>query len=349
MEKNTKYQILKYILIFLLFIFSFFLWRSVDRAIFVEEASVWTAPIIWASLFFIALSLSVILIKEKYWVYSAVFVSLFSSLYFSFASFSFSIVHPLVLLLAALLIFYALKKISDDFDSRLQIDLGKNIRSGSALIIFALSLAISFQYYFETKNLATEKYLPSFEIGKATNQATLKMLSNFWPQAKGLANENLTVDQFVIDTYEKQKSGGGASLKTDSLVEEQLKNLDPAQRFLAEKSLQDAEKKMVLEQGKKQISQLLFREVEGGEKISDVFGEVVNKKINSYFMPSLGRGESSSLFSAIIALVIFLTATSLGSFLMIFLAPLVKIIFFFLRQFGAVSVVKIPAKKEVIE
>lgn len=323
MDKNQKYQILKYNLIFFLLIFSFGLWRAVDRAIFVKEASVWTAPIIWSTLFFTALSLAVFLIKEKIFLYVPVFISLFLSLLFSFSAF-----HALILALSCLLLAVALNRASDDFKSRLRIDLGKNIRAGSGLIIFALSLAIASQYYFETRDLAMEKFLPRFEIGKETNGLMLKIVSNFLPQAKDLGDENMTVDQFVLGMLEKQKM---TSLLPD----------DPA--------LKELERSLAADEGRKQISQIALREVKGDEKISDVFSEIINKKINSSFMPSLGRGENHSLFSAIIAIAILLTAASLGSFLMIFWVWIIMLFFFILRKSGAVSVALVPAEKEIIE
>lgn len=323
MDKNQKYQILKYVLAFLLLLFSFFLWRSVDRAIFVKEASVWLAPIMWVSLFFITLSFAIFLIKEKYLLCLASALSLLLAGLF----FTFSPTHLLILILAALLIIIAEIKINGDFKSRLKIDLGKNLRAGSGLIIFALSLAISSQYYFETKDLATEKYVPRFELGKEANGAMLKIVSGFLPQAKDLGNGELTVDQFLAGMVEKQQMD--LSLPAGSVVDD-----------LAEKT--------ALADGRKQISQLVLRDVDGSEKISDVFSEIVNKKINSYFMPNLGSKESSSLFSFIIAIVILLTATSLGSFLMIFWLPLVRFIFFIFKQSGAISVVLVPTEKEVI-
>lgn len=336
MEKNTKYQILKYVLILCVLLFSFLLWRSVDRAIFVKEATVWTAPIVWSSLFFISFALAIFLINEKYLLYLGIVLSLFSGLFFTFSS-----VHALVLFLSFLLIAIAANRADSDFKSRLRIDLGKNIRSGSSLVIFALGLAIASQYYFETRNLSMEKFLPRFEIGKETNGLMLKIVSSFLPQAKDLGDENMTVDQFLLGIYAKQMSGMG--------IEAQLKNLDPKARLQAESMLKSSEFNPALAEGRKQLSQIALREVGGDERISAVFSEIVNKKINGSFVPSLGRGENHSLFSAIIAIVILLTATSLGSFLMLLWIPAIKLAFFVLKKSGAVSVALVPAEKEVIE
>jgi E3 ubiquitin-protein ligase DOA10 len=51
----------------------------------------------------------------------------------------------------------------------------------------------------------------------------------------------------------------------------------------------------------------------------------------------------------IIAIVILLSATSIGSLLMFFWPALVKFTFFCLKKSGAISVVLVPAEKEVIE
>jgi hypothetical protein len=342
MDKNKKYQILKYSLLSLLIVFSFFLWRSVDRAIFVKEASVWMAPINWASLFFLTLALAIFLIKERGALLLAIALAFFSVFVFSFSA-----IYLLIIFLAILLMLVAEGKIRDDFHSRIKIDLGKNIRSGSAYILFALGLAIASQYYFATKDLATEKFLPHFEVGKETNGLVLKMISGFYPQAKDLGNDQLTVDQFIFGIYEKQKKDSG--LDAGSFLDSELKNLDPSQKVMAERIVKDAEKNGALSEGKKQLSQIALREVKGDEKISDVFSEIVNKKVNGYFMPNLGNKESSALFSGIIAIVLLLTVTSLGSFLMFFWILAVKIIFFIFKKSGAISVVMVPAEKEVVE
>ena len=336
MDKNKKYQILKYSLILLLLVFSYLLWRSVDRAIFVEEASVWKAPIAWTSLFFFTLTLSIFLIKERTAYLLAIVFSILMGFVFSFSGF-----HLLILILAIILVLVAEGKMRDDFLERLKINLGKNIRVGSTFVILALSLAIASQYYFQTKDLATEKYLPRFEVGRQTSGLVLKVVSNFMPQARDLGDPEMTVDQFLLNLYKKQNS--------NSLLEAQLKSLSPAERLLAEKVMNSAEENPVLSEGRKKLTQLALRNVSGSEKISDVFSEIVNKKISGYFMPNLKGEEGSSVFSAIVAAVLFLTVYSLGSFLRLFWIPLIKIIFFIFKKSGLITVVNIPAEKEIIE
>lgn len=340
MNKNTKYQILKYSLIVLLLAFSFFLWHSVDRAILVEGASVWTAPIAWSSLFFITLTLSVFLIKER-----AVYLLAMAFSFLMGLAYSFSLLHLLILILAIIFILVAEGKMRDDFRERLKINLGKNIRAGSTFIVLALSLAISAQYYFVTKDLATEKYLPRFEVGKSTSGLMLKIVANFLPQAKDLGDPEMTVDQFLLSLYAKQKSDA----KDNSLLEAQLKNLGPAERILAESVMRDAEENMALSEGRKQLAQLTLRNVSGGEKISDVFSEIVNKKISGYFVPNFGAHGNSALFSAILALLILIAVYSLGASLMLFWIPLIKLIFSIFKKSGLISVMNIPAEKEIIE
>lgn len=346
MNKDVKYQILKYSLAFLLLIFAFFLWRSIDRAIFVEGASVWKVPFVWSSLFFGVLALAILLIKERTVSLSAMAVSFLISFFYSYSTF-----HGLILLIAILLVLVAEGKMRDDFRERLKINLGKNIRAGSIFVVFAISLTIATQYYFETKDLATDKYLPRLEMDQRTSSLALKALSNFMPQAKDLGNPEMTVDQFLLGIYARQMGIGEASSPSveNSLIQEQLKKLDPTQRTLVEEKLKSAENNPALDEGRKQISKLALREVKGSEKIGDVFSEILNKKISGYFMPNIISHESSPLFSGIIALILFLTAVSLGSSLMFLWIWVIKIIFFTLRQSGMISVVLIPAEKEIVE
>lgn len=323
MEKNTKHGILKYVLLFCLLLFSFGLWRSVDRAIFVEGASVWLAPIVWSSSFFVVFSLATLLIKERSLLLLVVAFSFLTSFVFSFSLF-----HFLFLILAVLLVLIAEGRTREDFHDRMKINLGRNIRAGSTFIIFALGLAIATQYYFETKDLASEKLMPRFELGKETSGLALKLISNFVPQAKDLGNDETTIDQYILEMYEKQKTG--------SLLLE-----DPA--------VKELEKSLAVTEGRKKISEIALREVRGDEKISDVFSGIINSKISGYFTPDLGKSKDSSILPLIIAIALLLTVTSLGSFLILLWILLVKIIFFILKEFGVISVALAPAEKEIVE
>lgn len=343
MDKNTKYQILKYILISLLLIFAFFLWRSVNRAIFAEGASVWVVPTVWAFFFFSNLTLVIFLIKERTAYLLAIAFSFLMSFFFSF-----SIFHLLILVLAILLVLVAEGKMRSDFRERLKINLGRSIRAGSTWIVLALSLTIAGQYYFVTKDLDTEKYLPRFEIGKVAGGLALKAVSNFFPQAEDLGNPEMTVDKFFLNFYAKQKSGE-SGLKSVSSLEAQLQNLGPAERILAESVMRDAEKNIAIFEGRMQLTRLALREVKGDEKIGDVFSEIVNKKISGYFVPNFGMHGNSALFSAILALVIFIAVYSLGLSLLLFWIPLIKLIFFIFKKSGLITIVNIPAEKEMIE
>ena len=325
-----KTQITKYVLAFLISFFGLFLWLSVDRAINVENASDWMVPIIYFGLFFITLSLGSIIIKQKVLLYSALAISFLSNLIFTF-----SFWHLSMIIFSFLLTSIGIERIAKEIKTGIKLDLYRSIRIGKSILIISLAFCISSQYYFETKNTSRLNTIPQFKADYLTS----KIISTIYPDLKTMDTENITVDAFILKTSTDSSGDLMEKMLGSSMLNEEIEN--------KEKIAKESQEQL-LKEGRLKISDIAGREVSGSEKISTVFSEIINSKVNTYFSPSLG-GENSSIISWIAVFVLFLTIISLGSFLSFIMLYLAMFIFWILRKTELVKVSKVMVEMEIIE
>lgn len=328
----------QYVPAFITLVIAFFSFWSVDRAIRIPEASVWLAPIIWFSLLFIMLCLDIMLVKNRGMLYSALVLTLLTSVTFAFNPW-----HFLILTLGFLLFLASSQRIKNNIDYGKKIKPARSFRAGKSFLIFAIALVVSSQYYFSVKDLPVQKIIPEFNFDKVTNYLTPKILSSVSPNFSAGINSDMTVDQFIVQMQKNQLDKMG-------IGESDLAQLPPNERQIARQQINseiEKNQELILEEGRKNFSDLAGRKVSGSEKITDVISELMNKKINAYFQPKDIKADSIPIVP-VIALFLFLTIASLGSFLGIFLIPLAAVIFRILVKLNLIKIVKIPAEVEII-
>jgi len=348
-----KKQILKYSLIFLTLLFSFFAWLSVDQAINNPESSNWLVPVIWFSLFFIILALSIVLIKETYVLTGLLAVSFLSSFIFVFNGW-----HFLPVVLSLLLACLAMARIKNDLKLNVKIDLWKTIRRGRMLLIISLAIIITSQYYFSVKDFKASALIPQLKPGDITNGLASRIISTINPGIKIGEDENMTVDQFILQSQkmsDQKNAGISADREIDKIVAEKFgdtvspSRLDEIKKEYAENMEEPDGRNMILEEGRKQLSNIAGKNLSGEEKMSEIISEMVNHKITSFLGVNTGGSEKTLLIPAALAIVIFLTVVSLGSFLSPLWTLLVALIFTVLTKAKIVRIKKIPVDMEVIE
>lgn len=332
-------KIIQYILLALTIIISFFSFLSVYRAINIAEASVWLAPIIWFSLFFIIIGLDITLVKNKIIIHTTLFLALLPSLVFSF-----NIWHLFIIIFGFLLLSVSRARIQGDINYGRKIKLGRSLRFGKSYIFLTIALVISSQYYFSVKDDPVQKFVPDLKIDGITSYLTPKILSTISPNFSASIGDDTTVDQFTIQMQEGQLDKMGNS-------PEKLAKLLPDQREEFQKQIDDEMKNnqdALLEEGRKKFSDLVGRSVSGTEKVSVIFSEVINNKINNYFKP--GNIDTGSVpVASIVTLALFLTIMSLGSFLGIIMVPITAGIFIILIKLKLVSILKVTTEAEIID
>lgn len=184
MQKN----ILKFSLLSLSFVVSFFAWLSVSNAITMINYSIWLVPMIWFSLVYILFSLEFILIPEKLWCGVSIMLGFFLSLFFVH-----NFWHIGFLFIASILLFEAYRQIKNDLNSRVRLCLPKNLQAGKTFFVLALAIAISSQYYFQAKAIGLLK-LPTFDASVILNSNwTKEFLYKLSPDLQKMGDENLTI------------------------------------------------------------------------------------------------------------------------------------------------------------
>jgi hypothetical protein len=330
-----KTKITKYVIAGLIVVLGFVSWMTVDWAINIPTFSTWLVPSIWFILFFIALTLGAILIRKKILLFSVLAVGLFSSLYFAF-----SFWHALILILCFFLALTGLERISSDLSRNIKFSITKSVRTGKTLIILALSIAITSQYYAQVKNTDKIKIIPKLEIGETVNQ----ILPMIYPDLKDSTEDDLTVDEFISEMSKQNADvilqdtlqNSGMDLKSTGMSEEQMAQIVS--------SNQDK----ILKEQRKSFSSIAGVPLTGEEKISGVFSEMINDRINRFFSPSLQK-NSQPFLPWIASFFLFLTVASLGSFFGSLAGYLVALIFLIMRKNGLVKVSKKMVEMEVIE
>lgn len=331
---------IQYILIALAITVSFFAFWSVDRALRIPEASVWAVPTFWFSLLFIPLCLNIALIKDKKIIYAALFFSMLPSLIFSPNFWQF-----LVILFGWLLLLAAWARIRGDIEYGKKIKLWRSLRFGKTYIYFALALVISSQYYFSVKDWPAQKLIPSFNLSGVTDYITPKILSAVSPNLSASVDGEMTVDDFILKMQKTQIDQAGYS-------PEKLDKMPAEQRAVMQKQIDAAtagDQNSALEESRKKFAELVGRPVSGTEKVSLIFSEIINSKMNSYLNPGNISADTLPIAAPIATLILFLTVASLGWLLVIFLVPAAAGIFWILVQAKLVSISKVQTEVEVIE
>ena len=329
-----KTTITKYVIAGLAVISGIVSWMTVDWAINIPNSSHWALPTICFTIFFITIALSVILIKKRYIILLILAASFFASLFFSF-----SLWHVLMLLLCFLLAGVAAERIAADLRLNIKFNISRSVRTGRSLMILALSIAIASQYYAEIRNNNQIEIIPEFEMGDAIN----RILPMMFPDLKNNLEDDLTVDDFIKEVSEQNIGnfigdsstidlpGGSVALSNDQM----------------EQIVQNSQDR-IIEEERKNLSKMAGMTLTGDEKISDVFSEMINQKINTFFAPSLQPG-SQPILPWLASFILFLTVASLGSLLGSLVGYFIALLFWIMRKIGLVSVSRVQVEMEVID
>lgn len=349
-------QILQYILIVLTFLFSFFAFRSVDQAINVPESSAWLVPGVWFSLVYISWTMAVLLTKRKYLSEIMSAVILLLSLFFVPQNGEI-IWHFLFIILAWMIISLSIYRIRSNLALSIKINIWRSARAGSSTLVIALALVIASQYYFEVKNYPGDKLLPALKMEGIANMAIEYILPKINAGFGNLPKGDLTVDQLILATQKEQIEQNGLTLQTKGQVEEMIARQFGSNVALDKKdelvgsymdTMKESSENLLLEEGRKRLGEIAGISLTGEEKAGDVMSQLVNKKISDYTSPSLSGVKELSALPLIMAIALFFTIVSLGTFLSYICMVFLSAIFFILTKVNLVRIEHVPVEMEVI-
>lgn len=354
-----KKNVLKYSLLGAVLIFGFLSWFSIYNAPRIVGVNAWTVSILFFSAYIISMCLAAILVHQEIAMEIVVTMSfLFSSF------FAFSLWYFIILIVGILLILTALRKIRKDLDLNIKVDLWKSLYTGKFKIVFALAILVSSQYFFIINNPNTQRTIPKLDLSAIEVRIVETIFGIIDPKFKSIQKEDLTVDQFIIQSQQKNTnddSSGQIFADADKMIDQQIpENLPTGQREAlkqqAIKQLSDSKSQLsqknselVLQEGRKQLSEMVGRNIDGNEKMANVFVGFMDEKINTLFQPKIKGDSQSSFYSYVIAVILFLTIWPLGSIIM---SPLwiavVILIFKIFIYFGLVEIKTMTVQREII-
>lgn len=338
---------------------AFLAWRSVDRAINVPEASVWWVPIIFFSCFFWLAYLSIIAIRRADFLQWLFLAAILSSFFFVREFWHLNAVFAAYVFLS-----WGVSRITDDLGLNIKISLWKSIRAGNSLLVLAVCLLISSQYYLSVKDFDTERLIPQFRVNPVSGTWTSEILAKINPNLEDISRNDLTVDQFILRTQADQDPESAVSealiSRISRTIEEANPGLTEAQKKLlvdealrkfasADMAITKERQELILQEGRKQFSELSGNDLKGDEQIADVFSDILNQKINQYFNSGSTRPGAPSALPVVVSVGLLLTVLSVGSALSLVWILAAEAAFWIFRKTGLVHVVKVPVEMEVIE
>jgi hypothetical protein len=354
-----KEKILKDSVVILTLLAGFFAWFSLSRALGFDGMSAWMIPAALFSVYAIFLCLMAILVKQEMTVEFATVASFLFGFIFIHQKW-----HILIATAGIFLVLSALRDIRKDLDLNIKVDLWKSLYIGKMKLVLALAIIISSQYFFMISMANGQKSIPKFDLSGITSKLVEPILGLISPNFKAVQQDGLTVDQFIIKAQQENNNEGTVSEKNLSLanaiIDDQLpKNLPTDQREAlrqealkqiidSQSRLSNSNEDLILQEGRRQFSQLVGHDITGNEKVSDVFAGLIDKKINDYFQPSIKADDKSTLFLYILTAILFLTIWPIGTILSLLWFALVIIIFKLFVYFGWVEIKLVTVQREMI-
>jgi hypothetical protein len=356
---EMKHPAVQYILAILTIAAAFFSWLTIHQAITDSNASTWIVPLLTFSIFFIILCLDAVLLDHDI-LGPAVIVASFLINWF----FAFDIIHGGILVLAAILVIFAMRRVRRHMKLFIKIKIIEALGPGTLIMVLAVTLVISSQYFVEVKNVDPQQMITRFLGGQSFNSKILNSIAYFNPNLKHLGDERMTVDQFILEMSKEQLSSGS---EMDTIYSQQIKkevdkldgsNISQEDRVklksqLMEEAdstaagLSEENKRLVLEEGRKKLAELSGLNLEGTESMSFVFTNIINWQVIQKFAPPQDDSRFP-LFAIVITVVLFLTIFPLGSMFRSIFAGIASLIFRLLVKTKAINIEKIPVEMERI-
>lgn len=342
-------------LLFALTLFFVFGWMAVYQIIAVPQVNgSWLLPIVWFSLGISSLCLLAFSSKEATLLGAGSLIAFVPAVFF---------VHDmrfiLVLFLGAGLVFSGLSRMRYALGLNMRIYVRRSMHHGIGLLVFAFSFAITAFYFLQIQNKSGDELLQKLSIDQASHAMLTRSLGMINPEFKKANQENVTVDQFIMTMQKDQPMGDfGMGIPSDEELLQMagMKPTDPRapqvltqiKKGLAENSAGIDPQKLILEQGRKQLSDIVGKPLSGQEPIADVFSQVIDQRVRTYFQPNMVGGDTTVL-PFVLSVILFLTLWSLGAFLAILWRFMTAGAFTLLRRFRIIEVKKVMVEQEVIE
>ena len=326
-KQITKKNITKRFFMFGAVANAVYFWLIISKLVNTSESENWLAPIIVFGMVFIFWSLAILLEDKKWKFFLFGLLLIFTGLIFSQ-----NIFFIVVAILSIGILYVGTVWVHDSMRARVKLNIWMSLRLGRRLFVAAISLVIIIGFLMPVVLSGEKRALPLVNITENQINLVGKVISTFDSNLKDSGLAEMTVDEYIL----KEQKGFG---NNHSNIFE--KKGAPAKGLMA------IEKKAIIMAGRESISRLVMHNVNGNEKIMNIFAEIINSKINNYFNTETNQasGFAPLLFSALSFFAVF----SIGSFITSLLTFVVAILFKLLVLTKLVELGKKKVEVEVIE
>jgi hypothetical protein len=261
---------------------------------------------------------------------------------------------------AAGLFYWSILSIDRELSEHLTLRFFSSARMGTFLFTLGFSLMIVAAYATLIAQIPSEKLIPRFSLNDGMGKVVLHMAGKISPPLAQIENNQLSVDEFLLglippDNREEDRnaliSSGLSSENGDSkniISRDASQLLQGLPGLSGVESGAEIQKKLFLSEGRRRMGDMLGREVYGGERVTDVLSEIINKKMSNTFSVSPVEGESVSVLRAALSILLFLSLLSLGSFLGVIWAGVADFVFWLLRGANILAIRRIPVEAEQV-
>lgn len=265
--------------------------------------------------------------------------------------------HAIFVCLSSLLVFWSAVLVQQEIEGRVRFHFFRNVRAGSFVFIFGLSLALSSAYFSSIQTESWERLVSRFSVGEGTATVLFKTVAYLYPEWKNLADKGMTVDGFLLSL---KKEGESAENSTPNVLSAELmKNnaLWPAfseyvkQGVLMPNGIENGAlaEELALLAGREQIALLVGKPVSGDEQIADVFSLAIQHKIITALSgEQASQHISPAIVPVILALLLFLTLLPIGSILSVLWIAGSFLLFRLARHFGWVRLERVQREQEIL-
>ena len=251
---------------------------------------------------------------------------------------------------AGVILFMSSRSVQGEVEDRVRFNFFRNVRAGSFMFIFGLSMVFSSAYFSSIRNSSWEELVPRFRLGEGTAAAVFKTVAYFYPEWRNLSEEGMTVDGFLLGLKEDESIPENAALPKDEttllVLSTYLKQngLDASvvgdEQFMRETYLRS---------GREQISELAERPVQGDEKIAEVFSGAMQHKIIAILSgEQASRHLSPTIVPFILAILLFFTLLTIGSAITFVWISFSFALFRLALVFGWLKLERIPREQETL-
>ncbi|MDD2766475.1 MAG: hypothetical protein PHH40_01760 [Candidatus Moranbacteria bacterium] len=308
----TKRDTIGLFLLFLIGVWSVFLWRTLVVVISFEKGSSLAQPLLFLVLLAICFFIGSVLWKQTALRLIATALIILPGIFF-FLGWEYIIVSVGV----SLIFLRSSANIFAEGKERTRFHFFRSVKSGSMLFFLGIALLFSTGYYSSLKETVWEDLIPRFRISQGMTSSIFKIAGTINPSFAQLTKENVTVDEFLLN-LEKQQQIVGSDISSQKVfsLQNTSDRMMPVPVGLPLEISPAIARQLFLEEGRTQIASFVGRPVDGSEKIADILSLIVQNKLTSFL-----QGEQtvqhipSQAIPFFITLLLFITLLSLASVL----------------------------------